>query len=49
MPKDAKISARILAKVAEGSTLQAAFDAVLGAGAYARLADDLHEALTKGA
>lgn len=41
-----KISARILALVQSGMTLPLAFDAVLGAGAYAKLADDLHDALT---
>jgi len=40
-----KISARILILVQSGMTLPAAFDAVLGAGSYAKLAGDLHDAL----
>ena len=41
-----KISARILVLVQSGMTLPQAFDAVLGAGAYLKLAGDLHAALT---
>lgn len=41
----AKISARILVLVQTGMTLPQAFDAVLGAGAYAKLAGDLYDAL----
>lgn len=43
--KNAEISRRILAKVAEGLSLPEAFDAVLGAGAYERLAGDVYETL----
>jgi len=43
-----KISARILVLVQSGMTLPAAFDAVLGAGAYARLASELHDRLAGG-
>ena len=42
--KNAEISRRILEKVAQGMALAAAFDAVLGAGSYAALASDLHDA-----
>jgi len=45
---DIKISARILVLVQSGMPLPAAFDAVLGAGAYARLASDLHDKLVGG-
>ena len=41
---NAKISAAILALVAEGKTLPEAFDAVLGAGAYRDLANEIWEA-----
>lgn len=40
-----KISAAILAHVAAGKSLPEAFDAVLGAGAYAKLAGDVYDAL----
>lgn len=40
-----KISAAILAHVASGKSLPEAFDAVLGAGAYAKLAGDVYDAL----
>jgi hypothetical protein len=43
--KNAAISARILAKIAAGEPLAAAFDAVLGAGQYAKLVDDLYHEL----
>jgi hypothetical protein len=43
--KAAAISKMILAKVAEGMELRAAFDAVLGHGAYERLASDLFDTL----
>jgi hypothetical protein len=42
-----KISARILILVQSGKSLPEAFDAVLGAGAYLKLASDMHDALTK--
>jgi hypothetical protein len=45
MTTNQKISARILEHVAAGMTLAQAIDAVLGAGAHARLAGDLYEAL----
>lgn len=41
----AKISARILVLVQSGMTLPQAFDAVLGAGAYAKFAGELYDAL----
>lgn len=43
MTNQQEISRRILALVAAGSTVQQAFDAILGAGAYARLASDLYD------
>lgn len=43
--KNAEISRRILAKVADGMTLPEAFDAVIGAGAYAALAGDVYDTL----
>jgi hypothetical protein len=45
MTKSQAISALILARVANGETLKQAFDAVLGAGAYDRLAGEVWEAL----
>ena len=42
---NAKISAAILANIACGMALPQAFDAVLGEGAYAKLAGDLYDAL----
>ena len=45
MTKSQAISALILARVANGETLKEAFDAVLGAGAYERLAGEVWEAL----
>jgi hypothetical protein len=44
---NAKISARILFHVANGMTLDAAVDAVLGAGSYVKLAGELFDALRK--
>jgi hypothetical protein len=41
----AKISARILKLVAEGQTLEAAIDAVIGKGAYEKLVGDVYSAL----
>lgn len=40
-----KISLRILALVESGMDLPAAFDAVLGAGSYTRLAAELYDRL----
>lgn len=45
---NAKISARILAKLGEGMDLRAAFDAVLGAGRFEAFAGDLYDALRAG-
>lgn len=39
-----KISGRILVLIQGGMSVPEAFDAVLGAGAYAKLASDLHDA-----
>lgn len=41
-----KISSRIAFLVKSGMSVPEAFDAVLGAGAYVKLASDLHDALT---
>lgn len=43
--KNAAISAQIIANMQAGMPLQAAFDAVLGAGAYAKLAGELYDEL----
>ncbi len=43
--KNAKISALILAKVAEGMSASQAVNAVLGAGTFEKLAGELYEAL----
>lgn len=43
--KNAAISARILALMSEGQTLRQAFDAVLGEGAYTKLAGEVYDAL----
>jgi hypothetical protein len=43
--KNAEISRRILAKIAEGMTLRAAFDAVMGEGRYDSMIGDLYETL----
>jgi hypothetical protein len=45
MTKQQAISALILAEVAKGSTIQEAFDAIIGEGAYAKLAGEIWEAL----
>ena len=47
MKQSKAISAAILKKVAEGMTLPAAFDAVLGNGAYSRLVSDLYDAFNQ--
>jgi len=41
--KTQAISHMILSRIAEGMTLREAFDAVLGQGAYDKLASDLHD------
>lgn len=43
--KNAAISAKIIANVQAGMTLPEAFDAVLGEGAYLKLAGDLYDQL----
>ena len=45
MIKQQAISALILAEVAKGRTIQEAFDAIIGEGAYAQLAGEVWEAL----
>jgi hypothetical protein len=45
MDKNAIISARILAHVANGMTIDQAYDAVFGEGAYLKLAGELYDAL----
>ena len=45
MNKDPIISAKILAAMASGMELTAAFDSVLGVGAYAKMAGELYDAL----
>jgi hypothetical protein len=45
MTKTQAISALILAEVVKGSTIQEAFDTVIGEGAYAQLAGEVWEAL----
>ena len=47
MTKQQAISALILAEVSKGKSIQDAFDAVIGEGAYARLAGELWEALQR--
>lgn len=43
--KNAQISAAILANVAKGMDLPAAYDAVFGAGAYVKMAGQMYDAL----
>lgn len=45
MSKNAIISARILADVANGKTLAQAYDAVFGEGAYLKLAGEIYDEL----
>ena len=45
MNKQQAISALILANVAKGMTVEQAFDAVIGEGAYKQLAGEVWEAL----
>ena len=47
--KNAAISAQIMAHVASGWSLRAAFDAVIGEGAYAKLAGDVYDAIRANA
>lgn len=49
MNTNAIISARILTLVAEGFTLRAAVDEVLGAGTYDKVASDVYDALREKA
>lgn len=43
--RKAQISARIIAEIGKGKSLQEAIDTVLGEGRYAQIASDLYEAL----
>jgi hypothetical protein len=43
--KNAAISAQIMSRVQAGQPLREAFDAVLGQGAYTKLAGDLYDGL----
>lgn len=43
--KNAAISAKILSNIHAGMTLQQAFDAVIGNGAYAKMAGELYDEL----
>lgn len=43
--KNAKISAMIIAKMQQGMDISEAFDAVLGEGAYMKLAGDVYDEL----
>lgn len=45
MTKNAQISATILANIAKGMDLPAAYDAVFGAGAYVKMAGEMCDAL----
>ena len=45
---NAKISGRILVLVQAGFTLPEAFDEVLGAGAYLKMAGEIYDALRAG-
>ncbi|MDR6389182.1 hypothetical protein [Paraburkholderia phenoliruptrix] len=45
MSKNQIISARILAEVAKGKTIDQAIDAVFGEGAYLKIAGELYDAL----
>lgn len=47
MNTNQKISLRILALVASGMALKDAFDAVLGAGSWTKVAGDIWEAFQK--
>lgn len=43
--KNAQISAAIVANMAKGMNLPAAYDAVFGAGAYVKMAGEMYDAL----
>ena len=43
--KNAAISAKILANLQSGMTFEQAFDAVIGNGAYAKLAGEVYDAM----
>ena len=43
--KNETISARILVKLAEGMSIEQAVDFVLGAGAFQKLAGEIHDTL----
>ncbi|CAB4197321.1 hypothetical protein UFOVP1309_6 [uncultured Caudovirales phage] len=45
MNKNQIISVKILAAIESGMDIQAAFDSVLGEGAYIKMAGDLYDAL----
>lgn len=45
MTKDQVITARLLAHVANGMTIDRAYDAVFGAGAYLKLAGEIYDEL----
>ncbi|CAB3784149.1 hypothetical protein [Pararobbsia alpina] len=45
MNKNQIISARILAAVANGKTIEQAYDAVMGDGAYLKLAGEMYDEL----
>ena len=44
---NAKISARIIEQIKAGKSLEDAINAVLGAGTYSQIVDDLYDALRK--
>jgi len=43
--KNAAVSARILAHIASGMSVREAFDAVIGAGAFEKMAGEVYDAL----
>lgn len=49
MNKNAAISARILANIANGMALSEAYDAVFGEGSYAKMVSDMYDALRAAA
>jgi hypothetical protein len=46
--KNAVISARIMALIADGATIEQAINTVLGAGSYPAIVDAIYEQLRKG-
>ena len=44
-PQANSINARILALVADGESIERAFDHVLGAGAFAKMASEIYDGL----